>query len=283
MKDKLSLVLIVLLIIVGFSSALYPIVSNWQNQRLQERMIKTYEETTSNIDTTKLEEEKSKARDYNRKLYENGVVLSDPFDEKRYIADAQTYLELLDLSGDGVMCYIEIPKISLTLPVYHTTDADVLQQGIGHLEGSSLPVGGETTHSVLSGHRGLPSAKLFTDLDQMQEGDRFYIHMLNETLAYEVDNITVCEPDDVSELKIKKGEDYVTLVTCTPYSINSHRLLVRGHRTEYVKETENRTDVTLAGVIKIHLYELAVLSVFVITVIVIITILVRSDRKRRKR
>lgn len=280
MKDKLSLVLIVLLILTGFAAAMFPIVSSWQNRRLQDMMVESYEETAAETGSEQLEDQRHKAKEYNRKLYENGVVLSDPFDETKYAADAETYMKLLNLSGNGVMCCIEIPKIQLKLPVYHTTEAEVLQKGAGHLEGSSLPVGGKTTHSVLSAHRGLPTAKLFTDLDQLQEGDLFYINVLGETLAYEIDRITVAEPDDVRELKIEKGKDYVTLVTCTPYSINSHRLLVRGHRTEYVPEAAAENNASLTGILKLHLYEIAVLVVFLATAAIIL-IIVSSDKKRR--
>ena len=183
----------------------------------------------SQIENTRLE-----AQAYNNSLV--GVKVPDAFAYEEANKPNDAYELLLNLAGDGYMCSVEIPVIDIKVPVYHYTTEEVLQKGAGHLPGSSLPIGGDSCHTVLSAHRGLPSAKLFTDLDRVSEGDVFYIHVLNETLAYEVDLIKVIEPTDTSDLEIIKGKDYATLFTCTPYAVNSHRLLVRGHRVPYSEE-----------------------------------------------
>lgn len=233
MKKKLTgVVLPALLFLAGLAVLLYPSFSDLWNQRRQESMIGTYVETVAQLTKEDHSALRQAAQEYNAGL---DGTFHDAFIADR-IGQDDPYWSLLDPDGSGVMGYIEIPKISVRLPVYHGTGEDALQRGIGHLAGTSLPVGGAGTHCVLSGHRGLPTALLFTDLDRLISGDRFYLHVLDETLAYEVDRIAVVEPTEVSDLLPESGADYVTLVTCTPYGVNTHRLLVRGHRVPYVPE-----------------------------------------------
>ena len=222
MKHKLSTLFLVLILLAGVSLLLYPTVSDYWNSFHASQAVASYSSDVQSLDQTRYDELWSAARDYNQSLLEreNGYFLTD---EQR----AQ-YDSLLDITGTGIMGYIEIPTIKLSLPIYHGTEDSVLQIAVGHLDWTSLPTGGESTHCVLSGHRGLPSAKLFTNLDQLVEGDTFVIRVLDEVLTYEVDRILIVEPDDVSALQIEPGKDLCTLVTCTPYGINSHRLLVRG-------------------------------------------------------
>ena len=233
MKKKLTgVVLPALLFLAGLAVLLYPSFSDLWNQRRQESMIGTYVETVAQLTKEDHSALRQAAQEYNAGL---DGTFHDAFIADR-IGQDDPYWSLLDPDGSGVMGYIEIPKISVRLPVYHGTGEDALQRGIGHLAGTSLPVGGAGPHCVLSGHRGLPTALLFTDLDRLISGDRFYLHVLDETLAYEVDRIAVVEPTEVSDLLPESGADYVTLVTCTPYGVNTHRLLVRGHRVPYVPE-----------------------------------------------
>ena len=226
-----STILLVFFLLAGLSLLLYPTVSDWWNSMHQSRAIASYLDDVVELDEASYEALWRQAQDYNAAL---------PRDDTRFIPTEEqsaAYQSALNISGNGIMGYLEIPKISVELPIYHGTGETVLQVAAGHVEGSSLPVGGAGTHCVLSGHRGLPSATLFTDLDQLQEGDTFQIHVLDEVLTYEVDQIHVVEPDDVSLLAISEGEDLCTLVTCTPYGVNSHRLLVRGHRVETQAES----------------------------------------------
>jgi len=225
-QGSASTVLLIIIFLAGLSLLLYPTVSNWWNNRNQEQVIETYTQSVSELSAEKYAALRAEAEAYNRTLWNSGDTPALP--EERLLQ----YESLLNVSGTGVMGYIEIPGINCTLPIYHGTDEAVLQVAIGHLEWTSLPVGGESTHSVISGHRGLPSAELLTHIDKLDIGDKFYIHVLDQTLEYRVDNVAVVEPDDTSLLRITEGKDYMTLVTCTPYGINSHRLLVRGERVE---------------------------------------------------
>ena len=227
--SRLMTLLIVVVFVAGLSFLLYPTVSNLWNQAHQSRAIATYTEQVEKLDDSSNKEMLKAARKYNKELLKK----ADHW--KLSKKDKKKYESLLDVSGTGIMGYIEIPKIDCSLPVYHGTDEGALQIAIGHLEGSSLPVGGKSSHCVLSGHRGLPSARLFTDLDQMEEGDTFILNILGHKLAYEVDQIKVVLPEEMSDLEIQDGKDLCTLVTCTPYGINTHRLLVRGHRVKYVE------------------------------------------------
>ena len=226
MRRKLSTILFVIVFLAGLSLLLYPTVSDYWNSFHQSRAIASYVDAVDNTDEQKLEEMRQAAEAYNEKL----LSKQDRYDMSD--SDRAEYESLLDVSGTGVMGYVEIPSINVSLPIYHGTDNTILQIGVGHIEGTSLPVGGASTHCAVSGHRGLTSSKLFTDIDQMAEGDTFKLYVLGETLTYEVDQIRTVLPDELDDLAIEEGKEYCTLVTCTPYGINSHRLLVRGHRVE---------------------------------------------------
>ena len=230
--NHITTIVLVLILLVGLSLLLYPSVSDYWNSFHSSRAISAYAEDVANLDEVQYEEMWSAARAYNRALAERSTnfALSD--------AQKEEYEKLLDISDVGIMGYLEIPELNMSLPIYHGTEESVLQIAAGHLEWSSLPVGGESSHCVISGHRGLPSAKLFTDLDKLQEGDVFVLRVLDEVLTYEVDQIRVVEPSQVSDLEIVEGSDLCTLVTCTPYGINTHRLLVRGHRIENIQESQ---------------------------------------------
>lgn len=233
LKRNFSTILLVLILIVGLSLLLYPSFSDYWNSFHQSKAIASYADDVASLDKDKYKEMWQQAVDYNRKLKEKPQhwILTD---EER-----KEYESILDITGTGIMGYIDIPSINVSLPIYHGVDEGILQVAIGHLEGSSLPVGGEGTHCVVSGHRGLPSARLFTDLDKLREGDIFVMRVLDETLTYEVDQIRIVLPDEVSDLEIQKGKDLCTLVTCTPYGINTHRLLVRGHRIPNLKDSSD--------------------------------------------
>lgn len=232
MRKHLSTIVLVILLLIGLSLLLYPTVSDYWNSFHQTRAIATYAENVAALDNASYDAIWDAARQYNRNLCSrsNSFLLSEE--------QKAEYESLLDISGQGVMGYIEIPEIDVSLPIYHGTEDPVLQVAVGHLEWSSLPVGGESTHCVLSGHRGLPSAKLFTNLDKLREGDTFLLRVLDEILTYEVDQILIVEPQDTAALEIVEGQDYCTLVTCTPYAINTHRMLVRGIRVPYNGEEE---------------------------------------------
>lgn len=232
MKKHLPTVILILVFLAGLSLLLYPTVSDYWNSFHQSQAIASYDQATIELDDDTYERLRTDAAAYNAKLAQNGQNLMLSNEE---LAD---YNAQLDVTGTGIMAYIEIPKIKCSLPIYHGTDEAVLQIAVGHIAGTSLPVGGESTHCVLSAHRGLPSAKLFTRLDELVEGDTILIQALGETLTYEVDQILIVLPEEVDALKIQVGEDMCTLVTCTPYGINTHRLLVRGHRIE------NQADAT---------------------------------------
>lgn len=225
--------MLVLVLLAGLSLLLYPSLSEYWNSFHQTRAIADYNDQVSALDEADYTALWQAAQAYNQALAGQGNqhTLTD--------AQKQEYESLLNVAGTGMMGYIEIPSIDCSLPIYHGTDEAVLQVAAGHLDWSSLPVGGESTHCVLSGHRGLPSARLFTDLDKLQEGDVFLLRILNEVLTYQVDQIRIVEPQQTEDLQIVEGQDYCTLVTCTPYGINSHRLLVRGHRVENAAEAKN--------------------------------------------
>ena len=231
MKNNLTTILLILALFAGLSLLLYPTVSDW-NSLHASQAVADYAENVRNLEAEKYEQVLQDAKSYNQMLPYKQTTFALSEEEK------EAYDALLDISGTGVMGYIEIPTVNISLLVYHGTEDAVLQIAVGHLEWSSLPVGGESTHCVLSGHRGLPSAKLFTNLDKLVAGDKFIMRVLDEVLTYEVDQILIVEPTDVSTLMIEAGKDLCTLVTCTPYGINSHRLLVRGHRIENQDEAQ---------------------------------------------
>ena len=237
--DKRTL-LLVFIFLIGLSILLYPLVSSTWNQIIANMSIGNYEKLVDNQDEAALAGMIEAARDYNTRLLPKAVP--DAFSIRSDTTDLE-YESLLNLTHDGFMGYIEIPVIKVVSPIYHYTTEEALQKGVGHLFGSSLPVGGEYTHAVLSAHRGLPHNKLFSDLDKVVIGDKFYIKILKETFAYEIDQIKVVEPDQTQDLALTPGKDYVTLVTCTPYGVNTHRILCRGHRIPYVPGEEDTTEV----------------------------------------
>lgn len=225
MKKHLLSIIIILMFIIGFSVLLYPSVSSYVNSKHASHVISTYSDSVNNVSEDKLEHFFDEADDYNRRLHEKPSAFYNP-------DIVSGYDKVLDITGTGIMGYIDIDKLNTELPIYHGVAQEVLQIGAGHLTGTSLPVGGDSTHCVLSGHRGLPSAKLFTDLNKMEIGDRFTITVLNRVLTYEVDQVKVVLPTETEDLQIVNGKDYCTLLTCTPYGINTHRLLVRGVRVD---------------------------------------------------
>ena len=272
-KGNFITLLLVLILLVGLSLLLYPSVSDYWNSLHQTRAIAAYAEEVANLDNDAYDQLWQDAASYNQSLLtrSNTYLLSDE--------QKAEYARLLDVSGLGIMGYIEIPEIDVSLPIYHGTGESVLQIAVGHLEWSSLPVGGESTHCVLSGHRGLPSAKLFTNLDKLREGDTFLLRVLDEVLTYEVDQILIVEPQETAALQIEEGKDYCTLVTCTPYGINTHRLLVRGHRIENVEEA--KTIRVTADAIQIE--PLLVAPVVAIPMLLLLLILLLLPKRPQKK
>lgn len=248
MKKKAGNLVICIIFLAGLSLLLYPFVANQWNNYRQKQLISGYEQVVSEKEAAEgidYDAERKKAEDYNEALLP--CVLPDSFARAESSGVDPVYMNTLNIAGDEMMGSVEIPKINIKIPIYHTTEEDVLNKGAGHLEGSSLPVGGANTHAVISAHRGLPSASLFTDLDQMKVGDHFLLHVLDETLCYEVDKISVVKPEDTSALAVEDGQDLVTLLTCTPYGVNTERLLVRGHRVPYVEEEVKEEKTVLSG------------------------------------
>lgn len=237
-------ILVTLFIGASFVMMFYPWISNFVNQHQADITVDNYKKKEKSLSEEQKEEMWKKAQMYNADLAKNQVELTDPFVEsKSAIKSGLIYNNLLNIDKSGMMCYLEIPCINVNLPVFHGTAASTLERGIGHLEGSSLPVGGKSTHAVLTGHTGLNNAKLFTDLTEVKEGDLFFLHTLGKDLAYRVIEIEVVLPEETQDLLIRKGKDLVTLITCTPYGVNSHRLFVTGIRTKYTpEEKENAKD-----------------------------------------
>ncbi len=228
-SGKISTIILIIILLVGLSVMLYPIISNWWNERVQSQVISNYNQTVAHMDSDETERLLAEAHDYNEQL----AGIYAPFINYEQISG---YEDILNVSGTGIMGYITIPVIHAEFPIYHGTSEEVLNVAAGHLQGSSIPVGGKNTHAVISAHRGLPSAKLFTDLDKMVVGDTFTITILDEVLTYEVEEILIVKPEEVDKLAIIPNEDYVTLMTCTPYGVNTHRLLLRSHRIETVND-----------------------------------------------
>lgn len=274
MRKHASTIFLILILVVGLSLMLYPSFSNWWNEAHQSRAIAAYSQEVSKLDENRYDELWQQAREYNRSLVgrENAYLLDD--------SQKAEYERLLDVSGMGIMGYIEIPSLKVSMPIYHGTEESVLQVAVGHLEWTSLPVGGESTHCVLSGHRGLPSAKLFTDLDRLVVGDRFRLGVLDQVLTYEVDQILIVEPQDTEALLIEEGKDLCTLVTCTPYGINTHRLLVRGHRVETEKDAKN-VRVT-SDAIQIEPYLVAPVVAAPILLVLLLGLLIPRRRNKRR-
>ena len=246
MKESVRKILMGIMAIgflAGMVVLIYPLFSNLWNEYVYDIKFQEYQyEVAEKLTDEGLADEWEKAHDYNDEL--QPIIIPDSFAQSSVNEEREDYTLYMsclnvDGDGDGIMGYLSIPKIEVTLPIYHTTSEDVLQKGAGHVQGSSLPAGGESTHAAIAAHRGLPTASMFTDLDQLEIGDQFYLYILDDVLAYEVDQILVVEPDDTSALAVEEGQDYVTLITCTPYAINSQRLLVRGHRVEYSAQAES--------------------------------------------
>ena len=274
MKKHGSTILLFLVFFIGLSLMLYPSFADWWNSFHQSRAVASYVEQVSNMDDEKYDAIWSAAWDYNRSL------LTRPNDFILTEEQQENYQSLLDIGGTGVMGYVEIPKVGVTLPIYHGTNEAVLQIAIGHLEWTSLPVGGESSHCVVSGHRGLPSARLFTDLDQLEKGDTFLLRVLDEVLTYEVDQIRIVLPHQTEDLMIQEGQDLCTLTTCTPYGINTHRMLVRGHRIE-TEEPKAARRVT-ADAIQIEPVIVAPFVAAPILILLLIALLFPKPRNRKE-
>ena len=287
MKRSIKQVLITgMFIVAGTGLMAYPFVSNYLYEHRQQQVIYSHQEKVEKTENDKLKEELEAARAYNQWLNSQEVALTDPFDPESLKTEGQDYEKILNLSGDGIMGYLEIPEIDVFLPVYHGTSSYVLDQGVGHLENTSFPVGGENTHCVLSAHTGLSDKKLFTDLVLLEMGDEFYIHTLDQVLAYEVDQILTVKPEDTSQLKIVPGKDYVTLVTCTPYGVNSHRLLVRGHRVPYNTEAEKNSDHGRKSSPWMRQYLFSILAGLIMLLLILAAVfwfVRKSDSTKRKR
>ena len=273
MKRHGITIILLIVFIVGLSLLLYPSFSDWWNSRHQSRAVASYVEQVANIDGEQYAQLWNDAWEYNAALAgrANNYVLTDEQKEE--------YENFLDVGGTGIMGYIEIPTIGVTLPIYHGTDEAVLQVAVGHLEWTSLPVGGESSHCVLSGHRGLPSARLFTDLDKLVVGDVFIFRVLDEILTYEVDQILIVDPHETEALLITEGKDLCTLITCTPYGVNSHRLLARGHRVE--NQEEAQTIRVTADAIQIKPIIVAPILAIPMLLILLIGLMVPKPQKRR--
>lgn len=287
MKRKISGIFFGLLFLIGFGILAYPTVSNQWNTYRQSRLISNYEQVVSDMQPEDYTKEWEAAREFDSTLVQNNIY-GDVFGSDDVDMKDTDYWKVLNVAGDGVMGYLSIPKINIKLAIYHGTAEDVLQTGIGHMNGTSLPIGGESTHSVLAAHRGLPAARLFTDIDQLKQGDMFYIHVLDETMAYQVDQILDMVDKDDHEtleeaLQIQEGKDQVTLFTCTPYGVNSHRLLVRGTRVPYEgeEEVENTPVDSMLRAIQ-NYYMLYLILGLAVTLLVILIMKFLFDRKGKK-
>ena len=272
---KIRVIFCVIIFMTGLGIASYPFISNMVAQRHASQVVKDYETNVEEMDEEKIDAMKEAAKKYNEQL--SNVVSVD--DENENNEQGESYADLLNI-GES-LGYITIPKIDVNLPIYNGTSQDVLSKGVGHMEQSSYPLGGESTHCVLTGHRGLPSAKIFTDLDQMKNGDIFLIHVLGKTLAYKVDQIKTVLPEESSELDIIEGEDHVTLVTCTPYGVNTHRLLIRGIRTEYVEPEEKAEETPIQQIAKVDPVKIMIIGLVAMVIMIIIVYIV-IRRKNRK-
>lgn len=290
MKRKISGILFGLMFLLGFAILIYPTVSNQWNTYRQNQLISSYEELIGKMAEEDFTKEWEKANTFNDTIIHNNIF-GDVFGENGDDIKNTEYWQILNVGNDGVMGYVSIPKINIKLSIYHGTADDVLQTGIGHLNGTKLPIGGESTHSVLAAHRGLPSARLFTDIDQLERGDMFYIHVLDETLAYQVDQILDMVDKDDNEtlqkaLQIEEGQDHVTLFTCTPYGVNSHRLLVRGTRVPYNGEEEIESTAAESMLKSIQNYYMIYLILglsVTLLVILLMRFLIKPGKKKHKK
>ncbi|MGN0243356.1 MAG: class C sortase [Lachnospiraceae bacterium] len=267
--------------LIGLSILLYPTISNQWNTYRNSKLNSEYERAVDELDPSENQKMIKKARKYNKTLV--GKSIPDVFVIRDEASDAK-YESLLNPTDDGIMGYVDIPKIDVQLPIYHYSTEEVLEKGAGHICGSSLPVGGKNTHTVISAHRGLPQAKMFRDLDRLKKGDLFYFQVLGETLAYEIDLIQVVEPDETRSLAITKGVDYATLVTCTPYAVNTHRMLVRGHRVPYEKEIyqEQENEVLPPKLTSVVAQAVCVLIGVVIAIVMVWCLSAREKKKNKR-
>lgn len=272
-QSRIITAVLVLALIAGICIVAYPSFSNYWNTFHQSRAVAGYAEAVAAMDPAEYEAIFEAAEEYNENLAENG------FQWRMTEAQQAEYDRQLSVDDSGIMGYIDVPKMNIMLPIYHGTDEAVLQIAIGHLAGTSLPIGGANTHSSVSGHRGLPSARLFTDLDKMAEGDTWTVNVLDRTFTYQVDQIRIVDPVDLSNLQLEEGKDYCTLITCTPYGINTHRLLVRGHRIPNAQGDAN----TVADALLIApVYVAPFIAVPIVILVIILFILINIQRKRRK-
>ncbi len=273
-NNTLSTILLVVIFLAGLSLLLYPTVSDWWNSMHQSRAVASYVEQVEDMSVAEKQRMYDEAVAYNEKLAQ------EPFHLELSEEEAKEYESILDITGTGIMGYVDIPKIDVQLPIYHGTDEGILQIAIGHLTGTSFPVGGKGTHAVMSGHRGLPSAKLFTNLDKLKKGDLFVLRVMDEVLTYEVDQILIVEPNQTEALMIDKDQDYCTLVTCTPYGINTHRLLVRGHRT--ANQDESKNAMVTADAIQIDPVIMTPLVAAPMLIVLLIVVLTSGSRKGKR-
>ena len=273
LKKHWTSLLLVLMAVVGMGLIAYPTFADWWNSLHMSRAVASYAEAVANLDQVQYDKILKDAEDYNKELSKTGIIWNPDKDQKK------KYDEQLNINETGIMGYIDIPKINITLPIYHGIEDSILQVAIGHLEGTSLPVGGKGSHCVVSGHRGLPSARLFTDIDKLVEGDTWTMTVLGRTVTYETDQIRVVEPTDLSNLQIEKGKDYCTLVTCTPYGVNTHRLLVRGHR---VANAQGEADVVADALLIESSYIIPFISVPVLLVLFIIAMATSGRQAKAK-
>ena len=269
----------IIVLLIAFSVLLYPTVSNYLYEKNGARVISSYDENAVRLSESEKQAMLEAARQYNRELLGN-IELLDPFSPLKKEVDAR-YQSLLNTNEAGMMGYIRIPKIDVELPIYHGTEERILQSGVGHFEGTSLPVGGESSHTVLTGHRGLPSKLLFTDLDQMKEGDIFYLKILGETFAYKIDQILTVLPENTKALTIEPGKDYATLVTCTPYAVNTHRLLVRGSRIPYEEAVRQVPDEKITPTLPFQV-KVLLAAIGVLVLIFIVYQLWKKTRRRKE-
>lgn len=271
----------IVVLLIAFSVLLYPAVSNYLYEKNSGKVISVYDEKAVQMSGEEREQMIAEARAYNEEMLGN-VELLDPFSTgKREVNER--YERILDMNGSRMMGHVRIPSIHVDLPIYHGTSEEVLQVGVGHFEGTSFPVGGESTHTVLTGHRGLPSKKLFTDMDELKEGDVFYIKVAGETLAYEIDQILTVLPEDTEALSIVPGKDYATLVTCTPYAVNTHRLLVRGHRIPYEEAVEKEPDKVERRKIPFEIKVLIAAILMILAVFIGVRVYEGKQKKKRRR
>lgn len=274
-RRQISIILAVLVFLLALGLLLYPIISTRINARYASEIQTTYEEVVAKTDNTELLKAQELAREYNRAITP-GAAQADAYSQEALLVASEDYFELLDLTGDGIMGYVSVPKIGINLPIYHGTGNDSLDRGIGHLLGSSLPVGGSSTHSILTAHSGMATQKMFSDLPQMEVGDIYYLKVLGETLAYQVDQIKTVLPHDTTYLGIEQGEDLCTLVTCTPFGVNTHRLLVRGERIPYEEAeviVETTQEVVVESTWEQHYMKGILIGICVVVVLIVVALI----------